>query len=461
MQDDITPTQPNTTPPEDLTPQANAPSTPDAFATPVAGSSVEPNTASIAGDTSPTPFGPVGSGEALNTTPPSQPGSGSKKKVVIGGILAAVLVLLIGGGAAAYKMWYQNPNKVVGDALLSVLDATTGTATGTATVDSKEVSVKVTTDGKSSKDAAGSDTTITFTMKSGELAKKDFTVKAGTVLTKDGVVYVKLSNLEDAANSLLDAYIKTQVKAQIEYQNAIYRTQTGKDMTEAQKKQLEQQVMTQASKAAKEQMNPIVKKFDNQWIKIDLKEFSDEAGKAQKCLTDAYTKLHDDKSVRKEIVTTYEKNQFVVIKDELGAKNGSLGYLVDLNEDKAKQFGKDFKETDFAKDVNKCIKDAGGETDDATDDLTDDSTKSPIKDGRFEIWVDRWSHKLTGIHYEAAVDEAGSQAKMVADYSFKLGASADVEIPKDAKTLDDLKKEFQTLDGGSSMMQTSSPLSLL
>ena len=50
---------------------------------------------------------------------------------------------------------------------------------------------------------------------------------------------------------------------------------------------------------------------------------------------------------------------------------------------------------------------------------------------------------------------------MVADYSFKLGASADVEIPKDAKTLDDLKKEFQTMDGGSSMMQTSSPLSLL
>lgn len=348
----------------------------------------------------------------------------SKKKFIIGGVIAAVLVLLGGGGALAYTM-YQQPDKVVADGLVNVIKAKMTGATGTATIASEDVALTVDVTGKSSDNASALTADVKVKLKSGTLSGNEFDVTADSVFVKDGTLYFRLSNLDKVFDAYLDAMFSSDTYGSSADQYKAY---------------------------AKSMYSPILAKINNQWIKVsadDLKDIDKDSSDDMKCLTDAFNKLRDDKNVSKEVADTYKANKFITIKEKLGTKDGSMGYLLDFDKDKAKQFGDALENTDFGKSVKDCTKDSSSSSSSSAADETN------IKNGRFEVWVSQWTHQITQVK---ASGEDADNAKNTFSFDLKptYNKLETVDTPKDAKSIKELQSEIESLILSSASSSSSS-----
>ena len=155
-----------------------APLQPTAPASTVFGTSATPDTLAIA---------------------PTGGGSG-KKKLILVSILAGAFVLL-GGGVAAYNLWYQNPEKVLSDALINAAKAKTITYTGAVDIvnldktslsyTSKLETIKLSFDGKSA--APTGELSAKLTVK---YDGKNYDLTGSGLVDKDANLYVKLARLK-------------------------------------------------------------------------------------------------------------------------------------------------------------------------------------------------------------------------------------------------------------------------
>jgi len=324
----------------------------------------------------------------------SQPG-GKKKWMVIGGIVAGALVLLGGIGAAAYNVWYQNPDKVIGDAMVNVLHAKSVAYTGSMTVKDKGGSLlgdmKLTVDGKNTR--TDSELAVKLTLAYGG---KDYVIAGSGVVDKDGNLYVKINDTKKLIDTFTDGM---ELPASI---------------------------------------TSIVTKIDSRWIKIsatDLKDFSEDYSKSQKCTTDVVKKYENDSAAINQIVDLYSKNRFIEVKQKLGSKNGSLGYVVDGNNEKAKSFAKGLNDTTIMKAMVACDDSFKIDSGDLTNDTESDSKST----SRVEVWVDRWSHQLTKIAVTDTSD--ASDTSLVFEPTF--GGDIAVTVPKDTISLSELQADYE------------------
>jgi hypothetical protein len=166
-----------------------------------------------------------------------------------------------------------------------------------------------------------------------------------------------------------------------------------------------------------------LEKLENQWVKVvneDIKKGSEELAKVYQCAIDASKKNKD--SDNKDLIAAYEKYQFVQKKEDLGYKDGNVGYKLNFDEAKFKDFSKAVEETQYAKDLKDCTKDLE-ETD--TTAFDDDGMDNPKVDSNssVSVWIDQWSHKLKKVEYSAAGE--------ISDY--KLGAKGEVNVGYDEK----------------------------
>lgn len=337
--------------------------------------------------------------EAPNT--PALPAStgGKKKGLIVGGIIALALGVLGGGGASAYFLWYQNPEKVVFDALISASKAESLDLASTLTLkdDDSEYDIKFNL-------KANRELEIEADLDAGiKSADTDFNLKGGFVSDKDGNLYVKVNEVPSLLEQILGA------------QNAeIYTVYFG----------------------------TLIEKIDNQWIKIssdDLKDVSQEYGDQQKCLTDASKKLSADKSASDELVELFKKNKFIIVGEGLGTKdvNGvtSLGYVLDFDADKATSFVKGIADTKYGKALKECDDTIDFSSFDGSD-LSSDSTDKP----QTQVWVSQFGHELTQINIEGK-NEAGD-GKIVLTPTFN--SDVKVTVPTDVTTLKELTDEFES-----------------
>ncbi len=335
----------------------------------------------------------------------SQPKKGKKKGLIIGIISAAVIVLLMGGSALAYSLWYQNPDKVVSDAMINYLRAKTIIGTDTITYTLKEgslipsmkVTVKMNT---KNRDMTGvSDVAVSV-----ESGAATFNGSGSAMVDDDLNVYFKINDLEKALNTF------------------------------------------GASDAAPASVKALVKKIDGKWIKIspsDFAESSPELEKAWTCVADTYKRLKNDKEAGKELAALYSKNQFVVVKDKVANKGGSLGYLLDFDKEKAKGFVRGLEGTIIMKELEKCT--PNGEKFDGTK-VSNDIFKSDAlgdQDIKMEtkVWIDQFSHQLT--HYETTQKSSALEATQSGDV--QVNAPVTIETPKDAMPLKDLQAEIEKI----------------
>jgi hypothetical protein len=329
---------------------------------------------------------------------PTQPVKNVKKKrIIIGSIIVGALLLIGGGTALAYNLWYQNPEKVVTDALINAFKADTLKLTGSFEAKNNEFSMNVMIDAKAATKNGEVAAKIEFT--SGEQSMK---LDGAGYYGVDGDLYIKVNNAKDIISAV-----------------------TG-DMT-----------------GEATPFDALADKVSGKWIKItdgDIGELSEEYKKSQVCIEDVMKQVGENKALTNEVAKLYKNNRFITIKEKLGSsvvnKVDSLGYVIDVDGNKVKSFAAGLETTEVGKKLKAC------------DDTYDfkafaDSVKTEEKniagDGKVQLWASRFGHEITEVNANGTSDD--TQIKAVVNPVFNK--SLDLKAPADSLSLESLKAEFQ------------------
>lgn len=346
-------------------------------------------------------------------TPPPKPG---KKKKIIGIILGVVGLLIIVSAVLLYFVWWQSPDKMVTDALLSVVTAEKMNNTGTLVIEapSSDVKMTITTKGTTNNGALSGDATVKLEV---EALDEDVVFDVHGVASDDGVLYVKIDKLRETVDTVIDAIIKQQTQQ--------YRDQ---GMTESDIAQVEDVAKQQVSSMFS--LDTLIPKVDGQWIRIASDDLEDN--EEAQCTADVMKDIQKDKEVTREVMAIYDANRFIQVKDKVDAKDGAPGFRLTGDRDKAQAFMSEFKKTETAGRLLKCDSTIFDSVDDALKE-TDSSSNADID---FVIWVDRFSHKLKSLQLDVTSKE--DETKVSATYDFEIGQANEVVVPSDARDFKDV-----------------------
>lgn len=345
----------------------------------------------------------------------SMPMRPKKKKtgLIIGVVLGVIVLISIVSAALVYFLWWQNPEKMVTDAMSSAIVSKKMTANGKVVVDMRdqgkiELNVKTATD--SGKSKANIDAKLDI-----KGVEKNIPLKGDAVLDSDGTIYVKINNFKDLYGTLLEMVMESSSggnlsRSQIE----TYRDQTLRKMSSE------------------------IDKMGNTWMKIS----PDEIGSEYRCGINALKKIQSDESVRKELVQIYQKNSYFTIKDsKISDRNGGRGFeLQGNNKSNSSKFEEEFKNSSVGKALSKCGKSNSYKS----------SESSSIDTASLKVWVDRSSHELK------ALELKGDSKKASVEISFDIDVnkSEEIKIPSSAESLKEFIEGF--MEGYSSGLSSTS-----
>ena len=344
----------------------------------------------------------------------SMPMRPKKKKtgLIIGVVLGVIVLISIVSAALVYFLWWQNPEKMVTDAMSNAVMSKKMTANGKVVVDMRdqgkiELNVKTATD--SGKSKANIDAKLDI-----KGVEKNISLKGDVILDSDGTIYVKINNFKDLYGTLLEVVMESSSggkmsRAQIE----TYRDQTLRKMSSE------------------------IDKMGNTWMKISPDEIGDE----YKCGIDALKKIQSDESVRKELAQIYQKNSFFTIKDsKISDRNGGRGFELQGDNSKLSKFSDELKNSSAGKALSKCGKSNSYKS----------SESSSIDTASLKVWVDRSSHELK------ALELKGDSKKVSVEISFDIDVnkSEEIKIPSSAESLKEFIEGF--MSGYSSGLSSTS-----
>lgn len=308
--------------------------------------------------------------------------------------IIAVLVLLSGGTAAAYEFYYQNPNKVVSDALFNVGEVKTLDTTTNFSYSDKSYSLGLDADIAYDQQAISANGTVAVTVKdttASSTTPSKLSIGFGGYINKDGSALLKISNIEDIAK----LYMAT-------------------DSNTAQS---------------------IFGKFDNKWISFDSQS-SSSSDATQQCFANAYDKLSTDKSQQNEIIKAYQDNLFLVIDKKLPSKTingvGSLGYQLHLDYNKFYAFGTALKQTTLGKAISNC--------DSTVFDAFNKPDSSNTNTQEYDVYISRFGHQLTQISANYSKDDQ----KLSLTISLKNNTSVKIDKPKADMTFQNLLNDIES-----------------
>ena len=344
----------------------------------------------------------------------SMPMRPKKKKtgLIIGVVLGVIVLIAIVSAALVYFLWWQNPEKMVTDAVSNAIMAKKMTADGKVVVDMRdqgkiELNVKTATD--SGKSKANIDAKLNI-----KGVDKNIPLKGDAVLDSDGTIYVKINNFKDLYGTLLEVVMESS---------------SGGKMSRAQIETYRDQTLTK--------MSSEIDKMGNTWMKIS----PDEIGSEYKCGIDVLKKIQSDESVRKEVAQLYQKNSFFTIKDsKISDRNGGRGFELQGDNSKLSKFSDELKNSSAGKALGKCGKSNSYKS----------SESSSIDTASLKVWVDRSSHELK------ALELKGDSKKVSVEISFDIDVnkSEEIKIPSSAESLKEFIEGF--MSGYSSGLSSTS-----
>ena len=339
----------------------------------------------------------------------AEPGTGmggkpkSKKKWLIA-LIALALLLLVGGGAASayYFAVFQKPENVLLDALNKASLAKAVQSDTTVTLNKDLGSGAVMKDIKFKANSADNQTSLIDATVNMELQGKALSLGGKTVIAlADNALYFKINNVTDAINAIMESQDAAGEMP------AAYL-----DMIAA---------------------------IEDQWVKVtvdDIKKNSDTAGSELECTINVMKKQNADSN--KAVATLYKNNPFIVVKESLGVKNNQLGYKLNIDEAKAKAFGKSLEETQAFKDMKAC----SPSEDVLPDDLS--TVDSAITDNTaYTVWIDQWSHELKSIQFTGESGSGSDKTKYDGTVNIAYDPNAKVEIPTGVISFDEFMERLQ------------------
>lgn len=358
---------------------------------------------------------PVAAGSGTAPAAPSGPMGffkKSKKRTAI--VLTAVAVVVLGGGgAAAYNLWYQNPEKVLGDAMSNMLSAKSASTDSILTVDSSgdakyNVDFKLKT--LSDQDNAELDMSV-----SAEAEGKDYNLSGNVIVKNNEKLFFKINDLKKTLEDTgLMSYVGSSASAV-----------------------------------------SFIEKIDGTWIVVDQDDLDEATGsddKTTECIENAVKKLRDDKEYAKDVRELYKKNPLVKVTKKLGSKDGSLGYEIEFVRENAVKFANGMNDTKFYKDIKKCdssIEDLDGEEMFKEDEDAKDEDKATVN-----VWIDRWSHQLTKLEINGSADDT----KVSFTMNTKFNVPVKIDEPKDPITIDELEADIEKIQQENMSLNDASTL---
>lgn len=320
----------------------------------------------------------------------SQTRSGRRKPLLIGLIIAAVVVL--GGGAAAYAL-YETPDQVMADSVMQLIAAKSLGFSGTGMIKSNTTTMSLTYSGGATQQEFALHGKLT--MGSGSSA---VTAQGDVQNDKDGNYYVRVANIKDILTSAFGS-IPANEKATVDQ---------------------------------------IVGKVDNKWIKVAASDLPlatvTDATKMQQCYQTAVGKVQTDASYRNEILSAYGKQRFVVVKQNLGIKNMSIGYRLGIDATKEHAFVDSLSSTKLYSDLKKC-----------NSDFTLDSYKidSAAPTPEFELWANLLTHQPK----QLSIMNAASDTSTTYNFTVNpvLNTVVKIDTPTDTTDIQQLEQALLML----------------
>lgn len=339
-----------------------------------------------------------------------------KNKKLLWGIISGVAaVLLIGGGAAAYA-WYQNPDKVMFDAVVNSLSAKTSVADATMNITSDTADAKLVYSTKMNQERAGGNVKLTVTPKGEYEAIGDINLEADGVYEREGTIYFKVSKVKEAVEKTIDSYLET---------------------TAAQAGGVSAPEIAQAKQQIMDMVTPIVDEIDDQWIKVTPEDIKDTTSSdSYNCFRTAFEELEKDRSLAQGVYKAYQANKFIVIEKELGVKDGNVGYEIRSDKTKAEAFSKEFRNTEFGKKLAKC------DESQTADDITNDVTADDAGDSNVQIWIGQWSHTLNRV--VASGSDKDDNFKLDFEMNMKYNTPVTVDVPTNAKSIKEVTDKLES-----------------
>ncbi len=343
---------------------------------------------------------------------PMQP---KKKKtgLTIGIVLGVIALIAIISAVLVYFLWWQNPEKMVTDAVSNAIMAKKMTADGKVVIDMRDqgkIELNVKTATESGKSKANIDAKLNI-----KGVEKNIPLKGDVVLDSDGTIYVKINNFKDLYGTLLEIVMESSSggnlsRSQIE----TYRDQTLRKMSSE------------------------IDKMGNTWMKIS----PDEIGSEYKCGINALKKIQSDESARKELAQIYQKNSFFTIKDsKISDRNGGRGFeLQGNNKSNSSKFEEEFKNSSVGKALGKCGKSNSYKS----------SGSSSIDTASLKVWVDRSSHELKALELKGG----SKKASVEISFDINVNKSEEIKVPSSAESLKEFIEGF--MEGYSSGLSSTS-----
>lgn len=327
--------------------------------------------------------------------PMTKPKSKKKLAIIISSIVIGFLLLLGGGAALAYNLWYQNPDKVIGDALMNLVTSESATLKGSLSGESDGTALDLTIDARAN--GTGVQGTV-----NGTINTEDVSVDvAGEVISLSGAdLYFKLDDTQQTFTQLLSA------------SGTPFDTSGLTDFFSG---------------------------LDGQWIRVSADELGnvdEEAAKVQECLGTLETKLRDNRALLDEVGQIYRSNMFIVVDEELGSRDvegvASLGYRISVDVEAYNTFVGAFEATALYDEIKACnenfdLENVRLEADD-------------VQDTTIEVWISQWSHELTELSLTGTNESAQSTLKVNTTFV----ATDEVVAPADSKTIQEVYEEFIT-----------------
>lgn len=342
---------------------------------------------------------------------PMQP---KKKKtgLIIGIVLGVIVLIAIISAVLVYFLWWQNPEKMVTDAVSNAIMAKKMTADGKVVIDMRdqgkiELNVKTATD--SGKSKANIDAKLDV-----KGVEKNIPLKGDVVLDSDGTIYVKINNFKDLYGTLLEIVMESS---------------SGGNLSRSQIETYRDQTL--------EKMGSEIDKMSDTWMKIS----PDEIGSEYKCGINALKKIQSDESARKEVAQLYRKNSFFTIKDsKISDRNGGRGFELQGDNSKLSKFNDEFKKSSAGKALSKCGKYNSYKS----------SESSSIDKSSLKVWVDRSSHELKALELKGD----GKKASVEISFDINMNKSEEIKAPSDAESLKEFVEGF--MSGYSSGLSSTS-----